>query len=315
MNFQSPISVSEIAERINATIVGNKNILATGLNEIHKVELGSIIFVGHEKYLKKALYSEATVIIVNTNQQPPEGKCFLIHESPFAAYNSLVAHFYPFKSAFGKEMISQETEIHESAQIHTSVVIGNGVTIGKNCIIYPNVVIYDNTHIGDNVIIQSGAIIGGQAFYYDKKGGDYIKWISCGWVQIEDDVEIGANTTIDKGVSGITRIGKGTKIDNLVHIGHGVEIGKNCLIAAQCGIGGKTIIEDDVICWGQVGITKDIRIGKGAVISAQSGVSKSLEGGKAYYGSPAREIRTVHKELAALRRVPDLIDKLESKAD
>ncbi|MFY0675007.1 MAG: UDP-3-O-(3-hydroxymyristoyl)glucosamine N-acyltransferase [Bacteroidia bacterium] len=306
MILQNKITIRELAEMVDAQVFGDEQALVSGINEIHKVAEGDLTFVDAEKYYNKVLNSKATFILINKKVECPEGKVLVFHSSPFEAYNLIVEHFYKVENAFDLENeISDEASIQKSAIIHPNVVIGNNVTIGKNTIIYPNVTIYDNVQIGDNVIVHSGSVIGGQAYYYAKKDGKYTKWHSCGSVHIDDDVEIGSCCTIDKGVSGITRIGEGTKLDNQVHVAHGVVIGKNCLFAAQCGIGGKTIVEDDVICWGQVGITKSIRIGKGAVISAQSGVSKSLVGGKAYFGSPAREIKTIQKEMAALRKLPE----------
>jgi UDP-3-O-[3-hydroxymyristoyl] glucosamine N-acyltransferase len=306
MILKDKIAIGELAQMVGAQVFGDEKALVNGINEIHKVEEGDLTFVDAEKYYKKVLSSEASFILINKKVDCPKDKVLIFHSNPFEAYNSLVEHFYDVKNAFDLDNeISKGALINESAIIHPNVVIGNNVSIGENTIIYPNVTIYDNVFIGDNVIIHSGSVVGGQAYYYAKKDGNYIKWHSCGSVRIEDDVEIGSCCTIDKGVSGITRIGEGTKLDNQVHVGHGVVIGKNCLFAAQCGIGGKTIVEDDVICWGQVGITKSIRIGKGAVISAQSGVSKSLDGGKAYFGSPAREIKTIQKEMAALRKLPE----------
>ena len=308
MRLKDTVSIKEIADLVGGKVLGDPQMLVTGINEIHKVTTGDLTFVDVEKYYKKALGSDATFVIINREVDVPKGKCLVYHPKPFEAYNQLVAHFYLVNEGFDLEnSVSAKSNVHATAVIHPGVVIGNNVTIGKGSVIFPNVVIYDNVHIGDEVIVHSGSIIGGHAFYYGKKDDAYIKWHSCGSVIIEDRVEIGSGCTIDKGVSGETRIGEGTKLDNQIHVGHGVVIGKNCLFAAQCGIGGKTIIEDDVVCWGQVGITKDIRIGKGAVFSAQAGVSKSLEGGKAYYGSPARELKLVQKELAALRRLPQFM--------
>lgn len=305
MKFKEPVELGVIASLIGAQVKGDPAQVVLGINEIHKVDTGDITFVDVEKYYKKALNSNATYIIIDKEVECPEGKSLLVHPTPFDAYNQLVSHFYKVYDSFSlEEPVSPSASVHPTAVIHQGVVLGNDVTVGQNTVIFPNVVVYDNVHIGNNVIIHSGSVIGGQAFYFAKKGKRYEKWHSCGSVLIENNVEIGSCCTIDKGVSGITRIGEGTKLDNQVHVGHGVVIGKNCLFAAQCGIGGKTIIEDDVICWGQVGITKDVRIGKGAIISAQSGVSKSLEGGKAYYGSPARDLRIVQRELAALRNLP-----------
>ena len=310
MRLKEPVELNALADLIGAQVLGDGTKKVFGINEIHKVEEGDLTFVDVEKYYNKALGSAASFVIINQRVEVPEGKALLYHEQPFDAYNSLVKHFYRVYDSFDLEKrVSTETKIHPSAVIHQGVVIGHDVTIGENSVIFPNVVIYDNVHIGKNVIVHAGSVIGGQAFYFSKKEKRYEKWHSCGSVIIENNVEIGSCCSIDKGVSGITRIGEGTKLDNHVHVGHGVVIGKNCLFAAQCGIGGKTIIEDDVVCWGQVGITKDIRIGQGAVLSAQCGVSKSLKGGRAYYGSPARELKVVQKELAALRSLPAYFKK------
>jgi UDP-3-O-[3-hydroxymyristoyl] glucosamine N-acyltransferase len=194
-----------------------------------------------------------------------------------------------------------------------NVFIGKKVVIGKNCIIHPNVTILDYTIIGDHVIIQSGTVLGGDAFYYNTKKNRenwYNKMLSCGNVVIEDFVEIGAGCTIDRGVTAETRIGKGTKMDNLVHIGHDVTVGKNCLFAAQVGIAGGTIIEDGVTLWGQVGVGKTLTIGANAVVLGKSGVPSSLEGGKTYFGYPALEASEKRRELVWIKRIPMLWKKV-----
>jgi UDP-3-O-[3-hydroxymyristoyl] glucosamine N-acyltransferase len=230
----------------------------------------------------------------------------LVCEDPFSAYNTLTQRFQPFENVTPYN----KYQVGEGTIIEPNVTVGEHVKIGKNCLIRPNVVIHAHTTIGDNVIIHSGTVIGTDAFYYKGRPDGFEKWHSCGRVIIENNVEIGALTTIDKGVSGDTIIGEGTKIDNHCHIGHGVVIGKKCLLAAQVGVAGKTVIEDSVVLLGQVGVSKSLRVGAKSVISAQSGVSKSLEGGKAYFGSPAVPIRTHHKEKAALRKLPELLPKL-----
>ena len=197
-----------------------------------------------------------------------------------------------------------------------NVFIGKDVILGKNCIIHPNVTIMDNCIIGDHVVIQSGTVIGSDAFYYNKKSSreiHYKRMLSCGRVVISDHVEIGANCTIDRGVSGDTLIGTGTKMDNLVHIGHDTIVGKNCLFAAQVGIAGATVIEDEVILWGQVGVSKTLTVGKGAEIYAQSGVPSSLEGGKKYFGSPAEDAMFKKKEFVWVKRIPVLWEKVMGK--
>jgi UDP-3-O-[3-hydroxymyristoyl] glucosamine N-acyltransferase len=261
--------------------------------------------VDHPKYYDKALHSDASVIIINREVSPPAGKHLLISDDPFRDYNFLTTHFRPFKRA--SEYISPTAVIGEGTVVQPGAFIGNEVRIGKNCIIHSNVSIYDHCEIGNECTIHANSVIGGDAFYYKKypeKG--YTRMHSCGRVIIHDRVEIGACCTIDKGVSGDTVIGEGTKLDNQVHIGHDTVIGKNCLFAAQVGIAGVTKIEDNVILWGQVGVNKDLVIGKGAIVYAQSGVASSIEGGKVYFGSPVQEAREKMKELVLVKRLKEL---------
>lgn len=311
MKFDKPVPVKWIAEFTGAKLIGDSTQEATGINEIHKVEKGDISFVDYQKYYDSCIKSAATIILINKEVPCPEGKTLLVTDDPFSAYVSIVQHFRPFQQA--QQMISDTAVIGEGTHLQPSVFVGNNVRIGRNCIIHPNVTIYDHCEIGDNVIIHAGCVIGADAFYFKRRRDrdiQYDKLVSCGKVLIHDDVEIGACTTIDRGVSGNTIIGQGTKLDNHVHIGHGAVIGKNCLFAAQVGIGGKAIIEDEVILWGQVGVSKDLTIGKGAVVMAQSGVPASLEGNRSYFGSPAGDARPKMRELAWIKRIPELWEKI-----
>lgn len=313
MKLQKPVPVSWIAEFIQAKIIGNPSFLATGINEIHKVQKGDISFVDYEKYYEASLNSAASIILIDKEVPFPDGKVLLITPDPFTSYVKLVKHFRPFKPS--DQMISDSAVIGEDTILQPNVFIGHDVKIGKGCIIHPNVTIYDHAVIGDRVIIHAGAIIGADAFYFKKRAGlelSYDKLESCGRVVIEDDVEIGAGATVDRGVSGDTLIGKGTKLDNLVHIGHGAIIGKNCLFAAQVGIGGKAIIEDNVTLWGQVGVSKDLLIESNTVVLAQSGVPSSLKGGKVYFGYPAEEARYKRRELAWIKRIPEIWEKVKN---
>lgn len=315
MKFDKAVPVQWLAEFTGAKLVGDTEQMATGINEIHKVQKGDISFVDFEKYYNKCLNSAATIIIINKEVDCPVGKTLLVTADPFSAYVKIVKHFRPFEPT--NKMISDSAEIGEGTHLQPGVFVGNHVKIGKNCLIHPNVTIYDHTMIGDNVIIHAGTVLGADAFYFKRRKDravQYDKLESCGRVIIESDVEIGAGCTIDKGVSGDTIIGQGTKLDNHIHIGHGAVIGKNCLFAAQVGIGGKAIIEDEVILWGQVGVSKDLVIGKGAIVYAQSGVPSSIEGGKVYFGSPVEEARVKMKELNWIKRIPELWEKLTSKA-
>lgn len=307
LKFKSPVSVKEIARKINAEIIGDDSLMATGINEIHKVTPGDITFSDVSKYFKKSIHSAATIIILNEKTDCPEGKCLLICDEPFTAYDQLVREERPFKPL--QNSISETAEIGDGTHVDPGVVIGHNVKIGRDCLIMANTVIYDNAVIGDRVIIEPNCTISSQAFYFKKHDARYQQWTSGGCVIIENDVKIGAGSTIAQGVSGDTIIGEGSKLDCQIQIGHGVVIGQNCLLAAQVGIGGKTIVEDNVVMYGQVGIAQSLRIGKGAVILAKSGVSKNLEGGKAYFGYPAQEMRTSYRELAALRKLPDFFKK------
>ncbi|MDR0438018.1 MAG: UDP-3-O-(3-hydroxymyristoyl)glucosamine N-acyltransferase [Bacteroidales bacterium] len=309
MKFPKPHTLAELADFLGATAIGAPDFVITGMNEIHTVEVGDITFVDHPKYYEKALNSAATTILINSSDVAcPEGKALLISQDPFADFNRLTTKFRPFVAS--AKMISDTVAIGEGTIIQPNVFIGNHVKIGKNCVIHANVSIYDHTEISDDVIIHSGSVIGADAYYFQRKPEGYRKFLSSGKVILENRVEVGANTCIDKGVSGDTIIGEGTKMDNFVQIGHDAIIGKNCLIGSHSAIAGVTKIEDDVVIWGQVVVNKDLVIGKGAVILATSAVDKTLEGGKTYFGMPAIEARKKWRELAALRNLPDLLSKL-----
>src|SRR4051812_9544545 len=312
MKFTDPVTVKWIAELINGEVVGDASSKAYGINEIHKVETGDLCFVDHPKYYDTCINSAATHIIINTKDvKIPEEKNLLVVEEPFEAYLTIVNYFRPFIPA--TKAISDTASIGKDTIIMPNVFIGKKVTIGNNCIVHPNVTITDYSEIGNNVVIQAGSVIGSDAFYYNaKKNRDvwYKRMQSCGNVIIEDDVEIGAGCTIDRGVTGSTRIGAGTKIDNLVHIGHDTNVGKNCLFAGQVGIAGATVIEDGVTLWGQVGVSKTLTIGANTVVYAQSGVGSSLESNKIYFGSPAEDAQTKKKEFVWVKRIPELWKKV-----
>lgn len=309
MKFPKTHSLKEIAQIIGSEFVGEENFPVHGMNEIHVVEPGDIVFVDHPKYYDKALQSAATIVLINKQVDCPEGKALLISDDPFRDFNKLTNHFRPF--VYSNVSISSSAQIGEGTIIQPNCFVGNNVKIGKNCLIHANVSIYDHCVIGDNVIIQAGTILGADAFYYKKRPEGFDQLLSGGRVVIEDNVGIGALCTIDRGVTGDTTIGAGTKIDNQVHVGHDTVIGKKCLIAAQTGIAGCVIIEDDVTLWGQVGTTSGITIGAKAVIMGQTGVTKSVDGGKTYFGTPIEESREKLKQLANIKKIPEIIEKLK----
>lgn len=307
-----PHTLKDLAAIIGCKFSGPENHLISGINEIHMVVPGDLVFVDHPKYYDKALNSAATTILINKEVECPSGKALIFSEDPCRDFNKLTLHFSPVTTQ--NSPIGNNTKIASSAIIYPNVTIGNNVIIGERTTIFPGAVIYENCVIGNDVIIHANVVIGGHAFYYKKRNDTYDKMHTCGRVVVHDKVEIGAGTTIDRGITGDTSIGEGTKIDNHVHIGHDSIIGKNCLFAAQVGIAGCVIIEDNVTLWGQVGVVSGITIGKGAVVQGQSGVGKTLEGGKTYFGSPCEEGRAKFRELHALKQLPELIDKLNKKS-
>ena len=308
MRFPNPYTLEQIATIIGCTHVGSNDFQVLGMNEIHVVQKGEIVFVDHPKYYDKALNSNASVILINKDVACPEGKALLISDDPFRDFNKISKFFRPFEEC--KTLISSSAKIGQDTVIQPNVFLGNNVTIGDGCLIHSSVSIYDNCVIGDNVIIHSGSVLGADAFYYKNRPEGYDKLVSCGRVVLEDNVEIGSLCTIDKGVTGDTTIKKGTKLDNQVHVGHDTVIGEKCLIASQTGIAGCVVIEDEVTIWGQVGTNSGIRIGKKAIIMGQTGVTKSVEGGKSYFGTPIEESREKLKQLAYVKKIPSILKKL-----
>lgn len=313
MKFETSLKLKDVAEFIQAKFVGDADFSVVGINEIHKVNEGDITFVDHPKYYEKALHSKASIIIINKEVECPQGKMLLFSDDPFRDFVKIVRKYRPFTPA--TKSVSETAVIGEGTLIQPNVFIGNNVVIGKNCIVHANASIYDHCIIGDNVIIHSNSVIGADAFYYKRRPEGYDKLISCGRVIIEDDAEIGALSSIDIGVSGDTIIGRGTKIDNHVQVGHDTVIGRNCIIGAHTAIAGVTEIQDDVIIWARCVINKDIVIGKGAILLATSGADKSLEGGKTYFGSPAEESRKKWREIAMIRQLPQILDRLTALED
>ena len=311
MKFAPPQTLKQIADIIDTPYVGDADFPVLGMNEIHVVEPGDIVFVDHPKYYDEALKSAATIILINKEVDCPVGKALLISNDPFRDFNKLTQHFNPFKSS--NQSLSDSAKIGENTVIQPNCFIGNNVVIGDHCVIHPNVVIYDDTVIGNHVTIHAGTVLGASAFYYKNRPEGFDQLISGGRVVIKDHVHLGALCTIDRGVTGDTVIGEGSKLDNQIQIGHDTIVGKKCLIASQTGIAGCVIIEDEVTIWGQVGSTSGIIIGSKAVVHAQTGISKSLEGGKTYWGTPAQEARAELKDKVYIKRIPELIDQIKQK--
>ena len=311
MKFPVPQTLRHIASLLNCNYVGADDFPVLGINEIHVVTAGDVVFVDHPKYYDKALNSNATVVLINKKVDCPEGKALLISDDPFRDFNVLTSHFKPFMRS--SVSIDPSAKIGDDTHIQPNVYIGPNVQIGKNCLIHANVTIVSDAIVGDNVVIGSGTVLGGDAFYYKNRPEGYDQLLSCGRVVIEDDVHIGSGCTIDRGVTADTTIGQGSKLDNQIQVGHDTVIGKKCLIASQTGIAGCCIIEDEVTIWGQVGTNSGITIGAKAVILGQTGVTKSVAGNTTYFGTPIQESRASLKEMAALRQLPKLLQMLKEK--
>jgi len=308
MKFTHTLTLKEVAAFLNATYLGDPQLPITGINEIHKIESGEIVFVDHPKYYKKALESAADVILIDQEVEVPEGKGIIICEAPFDAFNQITRHYAPEQP--WNEIQGENVKVGKETHIYPNATIGHNVQIGDHCVIHAGAVIADHSIIGDHVIVGPNAVIGHYAFYYKKKGQEYDRMHTCGRTILEDHVEIGALSTIDRGVTGDTVIGRGTKIDNQVHVGHDTVIGANCLFAANVGVAGCVIIKDNVTLWGQVGVVSDVVIHDNVTVLGQSGVGNDLEAGKTYFGSPCGEARTKFKELAAFKRLPSIIENL-----
>lgn len=310
MKFPKPHTLKQIADLVDCKFVGASDFQVLGMNEIHVVEPGDIVFVDHPKYYGKALDSAATIVLINKEVECPVGKALLISEDPFRDFNKLTDFFKPFQSS--NASISLSAKVGKNTVVQPNCFIGHNVTIGDNCTIHSNVSIYDDAVIGNHVTIHAGTVLGANAFYYKNRPEGFDRLKSGGRVVIENHVDIGAGCTIDRGVTGDTIIGEGSKLDNLIQVGHDTVIGKKCLIASQVGIAGCVVIEDQVTLWGQVGTTSGITIGKKAIVQGQSGVTKSIDGGKTYWGTPIQEVRAKLKEMASIKQIPNILKQLKN---
>jgi len=310
LKFPKPHTLKQIADLVDCKFVGDSDFQVLGMNEIHVVEPGDIVFVDHPKYYGKALDSAATIVLINKEVECPVGKALLISEDPFRDFNKLTDFFKPFQSS--NASISLSAKVGKNTVVQPNCFIGHNVTIGDNCTIHSNVSIYDDAVIGNHVTIHAGTVLGANAFYYKNRPEGFDRLKSGGRVVIENHVDIGAGCTIDRGVTGDTIIGEGSKLDNLIQVGHDTVIGKKCLIASQVGIAGCVVIEDEVTLWGQVGTTSGITIGKKAIVQGQAGVTKSIDGGKTYWGTPIQEVRAKLKEMASIKQIPNILKQLKN---
>jgi UDP-3-O-[3-hydroxymyristoyl] glucosamine N-acyltransferase len=323
--------LKDIAEAIQARVIGDDKVEISGLASIASAKPGDLVFVEDEKHLQLALQSPASAVIAGKFANAGKSsKSLLVVSNPRLAFARSAALLH--KPSDRKPEISAAAVVLPTAVvaetatidpwvfidagatigagtwIGAGAVVGSGVTIGEHCKIYPRVMVYPGTRIGNRVIVHAGAVLGSDGFGYvrDPNTGHHEKFPQIGKLIVEDDVEIGANTTIDRGALETTRIGRGTKIDNLVHIGHNCQIGENVIIAAQAGFSGSITIADNVVIGGQVGVGEHARIEEGVLLGGQAGVlpKKILRGkGIAFWGTPAKPLREYLKQLAAITKL------------
>lgn len=334
-------TIGDIAKLLNAELVGDAKIIITGVGGLENAEPGSIAFIEHERLLKTALSSGAAAIIVPDTMaakmrrvERKVGKPAVLTGNPRLAFAKVMEFLQPSQlptpgihptaivepdAYLGEGVtvrehcyIGHHAHIGNGVVIYPHVVIGDGAQIGDNSILYPSVVIAHHVNIGQRVRIHSGSVLGGDGFGYVMENGKHRKVPQVGTVIIEDDVEIGANVCIDRATMGATRVGAGTKIDNLVQVAHNVQIGRNCILCGQVGLSGSVIIEDDAVLAGQAGLRDHVKIGKGATLGAKAGIMNDVKAGDFVTGSPA----VTHKEFlrmeAAARKLPDALRTLRS---
>lgn len=335
------LSLRDVLELTGGRLLHNATpeIAISGVATLAEAVRGEISFLGNEKYFQDFLSTQASVVLVPPGlPQEPDGVALIEVENPSLAFNAMVKHFMKLHSTFkpgidkgayvdpSARLDPSKVRVAAGAVIEANVSVGDGSDIGSGCVIcqsavigegcklHPRVVVRERCIVGNNVVIQPGAVIGsdGFGFLLNKETGRYDTVDQAGIVEIGDNVDIGANTTIDRARFGRTVIGEGSKIDNLVQIGHNVTIGKHTIICAQSGMAGSSHLGNYVTVAAQVGIAGHLSIGDQAILAARTGVMSSLDGGKPYWGSPAAPYKEAAKQYAAIRRLPDAFKELQT---
>ncbi len=321
-------TAGDIAERLGGTVLGDRTMPLTGFQAADRAGVGDLTFAENRTFFERAERSAASAIIIDKSFTS-ERKVLIRVSSARLAFAKVVPLFYPEPGPptgiHPSAIISDKAEVHPEACIGAHVIIGEGTTIGartvlhgnnyvdehcvigEDCAIFHNVSLYPRTELGNRVRIHAGTIVGSDGFGYVQEDGKHLKVPQIGNVVIDDDVEIGANVTIDRGALGPTHIGAGTKVDNLVQIAHNVSTGENCLIVAQAGVAGSTKLGKSVTLAGQVGLAGHLRIGHNVTIAAQSGVMRDINDGEKWFGTPAQPDKKMKRQLLALKKLPDLL--------
>jgi UDP-3-O-[3-hydroxymyristoyl] glucosamine N-acyltransferase len=326
------MTLKEIARILGGTVVGRDDVIINNITSIEEANEGDLTFIANKKYLKKMKLTRASAILAPP-QTEAEGKNLIIVADPYASLGELLLIFFPVEhghegiskdayiedgaivspeaNIFPRVFISRGAKIDKGAVIYPGVYIGRNASIGENSIIYANATVHHSCIIGNRVILHSGVIVGADGFGFANPGRDNNKIPQVGFVQIDDDVEIGANSTIDRATMGKTWIQRNVKIDNLVQIAHNVVIGENSVITSQVGISGSTKLGKSVIVGGQAGMAGHIKIGDNVMIAARSGIHKDIESGQIIAGSPQLPHKQWLKQEACKMKLPEMKETLE----
>lgn len=326
------LSLSEVIERTGCEVFpeGHAELSFEGVAPLDMAQSVHVSFLANEKYVDAALKSKAGALFCSPKHrellsQQHSQSVLLVCQDPYAAFAKVAQVFFkpvhPFSGVSAQAVVDQSAQIHETATVFPFAFIGPGAvvkensviysgcfvgaasTVGKDCILYPNVVVREGCHIGDRCVLNPGVVVGGDGFGFAPTEHENVKIPQIGGVQIAEDVELGANTTVDRGALGDTRIGRQTKIDNLVMIAHNVQIGEFCFLAGQVGVAGSTSIGNRVFMGGQVGVVGHIHVGDNSQVMAQAGISKNLPAGQTWGGSPAKPFKEYAAGLIALNKM------------
>lgn len=307
--------LDELAEKIGAELTGDGAIDVTGVATLESAKPGQLSFVSNPKYAKQLLMTKASAVVVSPLVKS-DRLALLKAKNPYYSFRQAVVLLHGFRKhphsgVHQLAHIDPTATIGEGTIIYPGVVVGPLVQIGRDCIIYANVNVYDGCRIGDRVIVHAGATLGVDGFGFATEKGEHHKIPQIGNLVIEDDVEIGANSSIERGALESTVIGRGTKIDNAVVVGHGTKVGEHCLFVAQVGIAGSATIGHHVTLGGQTGVAGHLTIGDGATVGAKSGVSGDIEPKSIMLGSPALEIRRYRRSAALFKNLPELLERIK----
>lgn len=327
------ISAAKLASLVGGVLDGEQGAVITGAAGVDEAEVGDIVLAENAKYLEKAVSSDATCIIARSDAGSADSKCLIRVADPAEAFIKVLGLFQGGQptpavgigrgaviepgAVLGSDVavgancfVGSRASLGDGCVLYPGVYVGQNAIIGEGCVLYPGVVVYPKCRLGKHVVLHAGAVIGADGFGYKPSAQGLMKFPHIGTVEIGDDVEIGANSTVDRAKTGVTVIGSGTKIDNLVHIAHNVKVGSHCVIVAQSGVAGSVEIGSGVVVAAQVGIKDHVCIEDGATVAARAGVIGDVKAGKVVSGFPAREHRAEMRMEAAKLHLPEILTRL-----